>query len=94
MPDGLVNFIIRGAQIICAAIVCGLSIDLARGHHWGGLPVILGYVSFVGCASLLGAFAGLASSWIDVLSGMIGLLIDGFIILINLAGGLVSRLGD
>jgi hypothetical protein len=90
MPDALVNFAIRGTQIIFAAIVTGLSIDLARGHHWGGLPVILGYVCFVGCVSLLAGFAGLAASWITILQGKIGLLIDGFITAVNLAGGLVS----
>lgn len=87
--SGIANFAIRGAQIIFAAIVTGLSIGLARGHHWGNLPVILGYVSFVGCVSLLAGFAGLASAWIDALQGKIGLIIDGFIMLVNLAGGLV-----
>jgi hypothetical protein len=90
MPDALVNFALRGTQIIFAAIVTGLSIDLARGHHWGGLPVILGYVCFVGCVSLLAGFAGLAASWITILQGKIGLLMDGFITIVNLAGGLVS----
>jgi len=90
MSNSLVNFGIRGAQIIFAAIVTGLSIDLARGHHWGGLPVILGYVCFVGCVSLLAGFAGLASSWIEVLQGKIGLILDGFVTAANLAGGLVS----
>lgn len=92
MPDALVNFAIRGAQIIFAAIVTGLSIDLARGHHWGALPVILGYVCFVGCVSLLAGFAGLASTWIEFLQGKIGLLIDAFITVVNLAGGLVNLL--
>jgi hypothetical protein len=91
MSNAITHFAIRGAQIIFAAIVCGLSIDLARGHHWGGLPVILGYVSFVGCVSLLAAFVGLASMWVELLQGTIGLIIDGVILVVNLAGGLVSR---
>lgn len=88
----LSNIATRSVQIIFAAVVTGLSIDLARGHKQGGVPITLGYVSFVGCASLLAAFSGLAATWIEFLQGPIGLAVDGFITLVNLAGGLVSWL--
>ncbi|KAF2677768.1 hypothetical protein K458DRAFT_318698 [Lentithecium fluviatile CBS 122367] len=89
MTNAIANIGIRAAQLIFAAIVCGLSIDLAKGHKNGGLPVTLGYVSFVGCVSLLAGFVGLASTWVEKLQGKIGLIVDGFIMVANLAGGLL-----
>ncbi|KAF2642984.1 hypothetical protein P280DRAFT_505236 [Massarina eburnea CBS 473.64] len=85
----LVNFAVRAAQIAFAAVVTGLSISISQGHHWGGLPFILGYVSFVGCVTLLGAFAGLAATWVELLQGTIGMLVDAIILVFNLAGGVV-----
>jgi hypothetical protein len=83
------NLAVRAVQIVFAAIVAGLSIDLARGHKDGAVPIALGYVSFVGCVSLLAAFIGLAATWIEFLQGPIGLLVDGFITVVNLAGGVL-----
>ncbi|KAF2254646.1 hypothetical protein BU26DRAFT_527666 [Trematosphaeria pertusa] len=89
MPGDITKLAVRGFQIIFAAVVTGLSIDLAKGHHWGGLPVTLGYVSFVGCISLLAGFAGVAAVFVSSLQGHIEMLMDGFIMLLNLAGGVL-----
>ncbi|KAF1958588.1 hypothetical protein CC80DRAFT_15101 [Byssothecium circinans] len=87
--SAILNFPIRGAQIVFAVIVTGLSINLAHGHEWGSAPFVLGYVSFVGCITLLGALAGLAAMWVDFLQGVIGMALDGLILILNLAGGVV-----
>jgi hypothetical protein len=93
MDNPIVNFALRGAQILFAVVVLGLSVDLIRGQKGdGSLPGTLGYAAFVGGVSLLGAFIGLASTWIDFLQGVIGATIDSFLIGINLAGGIVSAI--
>lgn len=92
MVSSLINIVLRGAQALFGIIVLGLSITLIRGHHWGGLPASLGYGAFVGGLSVLAALIGLAATWFDFLGGMIGLVIDAFVALINIAGGVVSLL--
>jgi hypothetical protein len=89
MPDMLMTGV-RAAQIVFAAVVTGLSINLAHGHHWGPVPAALGFVSFVGCFSLLGAFVGVAAEFVDLLKGPIGMAVDGLVLILNLAGGVVS----
>lgn len=90
MVNAIANFAVRGFQVIFAACITGLFVDLARGHKWDGTPITLGYTAFVGCVSLIAAFLGIAGEFIQFLQGYIGLALDGFIGLLNLAGGVVS----
>lgn len=90
MVSSILNVALRGVQALFGIIVLGLSVTLIRGHHWGSLPAGLGYGAFVGGLSFVAAFIGLAATWFDFLGGMVGLVIDGVVALLNLAGGVVS----
>lgn len=95
MVSSILNVALRGVQALFGIIVLGLSVTLIRGHHWGSLPAGLGYGAFVGGLSFVAAFIGLAATWFDFLGGMVGLVIDGVVALLNLAGGVVSiRISD
>ncbi|KAH7127060.1 marvel domain-containing protein [Dendryphion nanum] len=89
MSNPIFTFALRGAQLVSAAIVFGLSVNLVQGQVHGGAPVSLGFAAFVGAASLVGALVGLAANWVDALQGIIGLGIDGILTLVNLAGGVL-----
>ena len=89
MLSSLFNFVLRGAQALFGIVVLGLSVTLIRGHHWGDLPASLGYGAFVGGLSFVAALIGLAATWFDFLGGIVGLVIDGIVALVNLAGGVV-----
>lgn len=90
MVSSIFNVTLRGVQALFGIIVLGLSVTLIRGHHWGNLPAGLGYGALVGGLSFVAAFIGLAATWFDFLGGMVGLVIDGVVALVNLAGGVVS----
>lgn len=89
MTSPLVGFVLRGFQALFAIVVLGLSVTLIRGHHWGNLPAVLGFSAFVGGLSFLAALVGLAGSFFSFLEGTIGLIIDGVVAVINIAGGIV-----
>lgn len=92
MVSSLFNIVLRGAQALFGIVVLGLSVALLRFHHWGDTPAGLGYGAFVGGLSVLGALFGLAATWFDFLGGMIGLIVDAVVALVNIAGGIVSTL--
>ncbi|XP_014559198.1 hypothetical protein COCVIDRAFT_24469 [Bipolaris victoriae FI3] len=89
MVSSIFNATLRGVQALFGIIVLGLSVTLIRGHHWGNLPAGLGYGAFVGGLSFVAAFIGLAATWFEFLGGMVGLVIDGVVALVNLAGGVL-----
>jgi hypothetical protein len=89
MASPILNFVLRGTQALFGIVVLGLSVTLIRGHNWGDLPASLGYGAFVGGLSFVAALVGLAASWFDFLGGMVGLVIDGFVALVNIAGGVL-----
>ncbi|KAF1841598.1 uncharacterized protein K460DRAFT_292460 [Cucurbitaria berberidis CBS 394.84] len=88
MANPLVNFVIRGFQFLFAIVILGLSVSLIRHHHWGNLPATLGFAAFVAGVSILGAFVGIAATWVSMLDGAVGLIIDGVVAVINAAGGI------
>ena len=92
MVSSLFNIVLRGVQALFGIVVLGLSVTLLRGHHWGDAPASLGYGAFVGGLSILGALIGLAATWFDFLGGVIGLIVDAVVALVNIAGGIVSTL--
>lgn len=82
---------LRGAQALFGIVVLGLSVTLIRGHHWGDLPASLGFGTFIGGLSFVAALAGVAGIWFEFLGGMVGLVIDSVVALVNLAGGVVCN---
>lgn len=80
---------IRGTQVLFPAVVSCLAYTLIRGHHLGDVPSTLSFVAFVGGLSSFSALLGVASHWVAVLQGPMGLLSDSAIAGVNLAGGLV-----
>ncbi|KAF2709618.1 hypothetical protein K504DRAFT_455315 [Pleomassaria siparia CBS 279.74] len=91
MSNPIITFALRGTQVLFSVVVLGLSIGLIKGQKYPGaaIPATLGYAAFVGATSLLGAFIGLASNWVELLQGIIGAAIDGFVLVINIAGGII-----
>lgn len=89
-PSPVLNFAIRGFQIVFAAVVLGLSVGMIKGQGpFLSSPISLRYTAFVGGISFLTGFVGIAAEWVSVLQGMVGLIIDGLIILLNIAGGVL-----
>ncbi|KAF1974258.1 hypothetical protein BU23DRAFT_531733 [Bimuria novae-zelandiae CBS 107.79] len=89
-PSPIVNFIVRGFQIVFAACVLGLSVGLIKGQRPGlDSPISLRYCAFVGGISFIAGFVGVAAEWVSVLQGKIGLIIDGVVTLINIAGAVL-----
>ncbi|KAI8938023.1 hypothetical protein NX059_005697 [Plenodomus lindquistii] len=89
MISGIANFVLRGFQALFAIVVIGLSVTLIRGHHWGSLPWQLGFACFAGGLAFVAALIGLAGSFISLLEGMVGLIIDGVVAVINILGGII-----
>ncbi|CAO2657191.1 Nn.00g033170.m01.CDS01 [Neocucurbitaria sp. VM-36] len=88
MSNPLINFIVRGFQFLFGVVILGLSVSMIRDHQWGSLPATLGFAAVVGGVTILGALIGIAATWISLLEGAIGLIIDGFVAVINAAGGI------
>ena len=90
MTSPIVNFAVRGFQILFAAVVLGLSVGMVKGQGPGSQsPISLRYTAFVGGVTFLTAIVGIAAEWVSVLQGMVGLIIDGIVMLLNIAGGVV-----
>ncbi|KAF1831848.1 hypothetical protein BDW02DRAFT_36521 [Decorospora gaudefroyi] len=89
MVSPIINFALRGLQALFAIVVLGLSVTLIRGHHWGSLPASLGFAAFVGGITFLAALVGLAAGWFEILGGIVGLVVDGVVALINIACGVL-----
>ncbi|KAK3217433.1 hypothetical protein GRF29_1g3057418 [Pseudopithomyces chartarum] len=86
----LVNFVLRGFQLVFASVVLGLSVSLVRAQAEGSnSPISLRYASFVGGLTFIAAIIGIAAEWVSVLQGKVGLLIDGIVTLVNVAGGVL-----
>lgn len=88
----ILTFAIRGTQALFAIVVFAISCSLIKGHHFGSLPSILGFVAFVGGLSFIGALLGIAAHWMQVLQGQVGVLIDAVVAGINIGGSIVSQL--
>jgi len=89
---GIANFVLRGTQALFAIIVIGLSVTLIRGNHLGSLPWQLGFAAFAGGSAFVAALVGLVGSFISLLEGKVGLIIDGPVAAVNVIGGIVSIL--
>ncbi|RYO45912.1 hypothetical protein AA0113_g10269 [Alternaria arborescens] len=89
IANPILNFVVRGFQALFGVVVLGISVSLIRGHHWGSLPASLGFSAFVGGVTILGAALGVAALFLTFLDGMVGLIIDALVALINAAGGIV-----
>jgi hypothetical protein len=90
IANQLLNFVVRGFQVLFGIVVLGISVSLIRGHHWGGLPASLGFAAFVGGVTILGAAFGVAGLFFSFLDGLVGITIDAVVAVINAAGAIVS----
>ncbi|KAH3948971.1 hypothetical protein HBI70_124660 [Parastagonospora nodorum] len=84
----LANWVCRAFQLLFGIVILGLSVTLIRGHHWGALPATLGYAAFLGGVTIIAALIGIAAVWITFLEGIVGMAIDVFAALLNIAGGI------
>lgn len=83
----LINGAARGVQLICAAVVLGLSISLIKGQVFDSVAAI-NYAAFTGGWGMLAALIGIAAIFIEPLQGLIMAAVDGFATLFLLAGGI------
>lgn len=93
----------RGLEILCAAVVLGLSaslypkfsrlVDLCQANCGvldGWVPS-LGYCAFVGAWGLLDALVGVAAEFVAAIPFWVNSAVDSFAIVAFLAAGVVSR---
>lgn len=80
---------LRGAQVVFAAIVLGLSVALVKGYGPGHAPSLLDYGAFCGGATFVVAIVGVATCFWDGIAGIIMLVLDGITCFFLLAGGIV-----
>ncbi|KAF1947346.1 hypothetical protein EJ02DRAFT_508142 [Clathrospora elynae] len=81
--------IFRALQTLFAIIILGLSSTLIHGHKEGTLPATLGFAAIVGASSLPAALLGLAETFVHFLNEQIRNLVDGAVLLLNVAGGIL-----
>ncbi|KAL4874419.1 marvel domain-containing protein [Aspergillus karnatakaensis] len=86
----LITALLRGFQIISAAIVLGISISLARGQFtdFSPVPAATGYAAFCGGLGILVALIGVASLFVIYLDGIITWTLDGLSALTMVASGI------
>jgi hypothetical protein len=77
-------------QALFSLVVLSLSVVLLKGHREGALPGSLCFVALVGILSLVAALLGIATSFRKFMNEHIANVIDGVVLLLNIAGGIVS----
>ena len=80
----------RAFQALFSLVVLGLSVVLLKGHREGALPDSLCFTALVGILSLVAALLGIAMCFRNFMSEQIANVIDGVVLLLNVAGGIVS----
>lgn len=75
---------------MCAAVVLGLSISVAKHQAHGSVPSETAFSSFAGGFGILISLVGLASLWIDKIPKIFVMAADGLASVFFLAGGIVS----
>jgi hypothetical protein len=80
----------RAFQALFSLVVLSLSVVLLKGHKEGTLPGSLCFAALVGFLSLIAALLSIAAHSRNFLNEQIANLIDGVILLLNIAGGIVS----
>ncbi|CAO2650440.1 Nn.00g017320.m01.CDS01 [Neocucurbitaria sp. VM-36] len=82
------TYTIRSLQGVLSATTIGLAVVLITDQS-PGASAALNYGLAVGVISLLGAVVGVLALWLPILQGLILLLTDISVQVMNLAGGLV-----
>jgi len=87
--------ILRALQALFGIIVLGLSITLINGHNptnsaLPSVPTLLPFAAAIGGVTLAGALVGFILAWTEFLRGYFEIILDIFILLANLVGGVVS----
>jgi hypothetical protein len=80
----------RAFQALFSLVVLSLSVVLLKGHREGVLPGSLCFAALVGILSLVTALLGIATSFRNFMNEQIANVIDGMVLLLNIAGGIVS----
>jgi len=83
----IVTAVLRAVQIICAAVILGLSATVIKGQVLGSNPTI-NYAAVTGGFSMLGAIFGFTALFVESLPGLVTLAIDALASLLLLAGGI------
>lgn len=85
----IINAVARVFQLLCAAVVLGLSITLIKSQVYGSVAAN-NYAAFTGGFGLLVGLLGIAAVFIEPLAGLIMVAADALAALFLLAGGIVS----
>ncbi|TKA42390.1 hypothetical protein B0A54_06840 [Friedmanniomyces endolithicus] len=83
------NLIARAFQILCGAVVLGLSISAIKWQYFGSAPATTSYSAFAGAFGVLAALIGIATSFVEAIPEIIMVGVDGLAAVLLLAGGLV-----
>ncbi|KKY22910.1 hypothetical protein UCDDS831_g03344 [Diplodia seriata] len=83
----VINGVARTFQILCAAVVLGLSITLIRSQSYGTVAAN-NYAAFTGGFGLLVGLVGAAAIFIEPLAGIVMVAADALAELFLLAGGI------
>ncbi|KAK1057538.1 hypothetical protein LTR12_008689 [Friedmanniomyces endolithicus] len=87
------NLIARAFQLLCGAIVLGLSISAIKWQYFGSAPATTSYSAFAGAFSVLAALIGIATSFVEAIPEIIMVGVDGLAAVLLLAGGLAFAVG-
>ena len=83
------NLIARAFQLLCGAVVLGLSISAIKWQYFGAAPASTSYSAFAGAFGVLAALIGIATSFVEAIPEIIMVGVDGLAAVLLLAGGLV-----
>ncbi|KAB2571717.1 hypothetical protein BFW01_g8220 [Lasiodiplodia theobromae] len=83
----IINAVARVFQLLCAAVVLGLSITLIKSQVYGSVAAN-NYAAFTGGFGLLVGLLGIAAVFIEPLAGLVMVAADALAALFLLAGGI------
>ncbi|KAK0284190.1 hypothetical protein LTR35_005905 [Friedmanniomyces endolithicus] len=87
------NLIARAFQLLCGAVVLGLSISAIKWQYFGAAPATTSYSAFAGAFGVLAALIGIAASFVEAIPEVIMVGVDGLAAMLLLAGGLAFAIG-
>ncbi|KAK7923437.1 hypothetical protein PG985_007508 [Apiospora marii] len=78
-------------QLVCSAVVLGLSATLGNEQVQGSEPPETGFSSFAGGFALNACLVGVAGLWVTAIPDLVTMALDGVSAVIYLVAAIVSR---
>ncbi len=80
----------RLPQLLCGAVVLGLSVTLAKQQVHGSPPTPTSFGSFAGAFGIIAAAVGIVGLVVEAVPVLVVLVVDALAAIFYLAGGIVS----